>query len=56
MKRTLSPERRGRRTFVRETSNGEPGVPTPASPGSMVILLSDGKGAGSIDRPIIKIE
>jgi len=34
----------------------EPGVPTTANPGPMVLLLSDGKGAGSIDRAIIKIE
>ena len=31
-------------------------MPTTANPGPMVLLLSDGKGAGSIDRAIIKIE
>jgi len=29
---------------------------TTANPGPLVFLLSDGKGAGSIDRAIIKIE
>jgi len=31
-------------------------VPTTANPGPMVRLLSDGKGAGSIDRAMIKNE
>ena len=31
-------------------------MPTTAHPVPMVLLLSDGKGAGSIDRAIIKIE
>jgi len=31
-------------------------MPTTANPGRMVLFLSDGKGAWSIDRAIIKIE
>jgi len=54
--RTLSPKGRGGRTFVRTTCDGEPAVPTTANPGPILLLVSDGRGPGSIDRVIRRIE